>query len=185
MNVRADFAEFSAAQGSRGHTPHPMSIFFGLCFCSSKSNDDVIRTSNVTREKKDVVEVEEDKVAVVEKEETNTKKRVIDETVVVQPTPIREPPVTPKDVVEEEKKKEDNKPIEKTITEHLKSHEYMSWAQPDHPEPRKQAKQRRGTLEALVDLGVSFDSNDSFAGPKTSKAREEEEKKKNRWNFFR
>ena len=117
--------------------------------------------------------------------------------------PTRKPPAKPslEDIVgeknnqeekEEEKKnnnnQQDQKSLAKTITEHLKSTEYLEWAEPDSPDKRKEMKkQRRGTLEALADLGVSFNADDSFAGPKTSRVREEEEKKKkkSRWNFFK
>ena len=191
-------------------------MFFGLCSCgTSSSSDDVIRTDRIVRkEKEETTPKKRDSLSGVMAKRSVASKResrfdsadfFLEQKGEV---PTRKPPAKPslEDIVgeknnqEAEEKKNNNnnreqtyqKPLAKTITEHLKSTEYLEWAEPDSPDKRKDLvgkKQRRGTLEALQDLGVSFNGDDSFSGPKTSRVREEEEKKKkkssSRWTFFK
>ena len=188
-------------------------MFFGWCSCGSgaSASDDVIRTNDrIVRKKEETEPKKRDSLSsVMAKRSVASRDSRFDSADFVLEqkgeVPTRKPPAKPslEDIVgeknnqeekEEEKKnnnnQQDQKSLAKTITEHLKSPEYLEWAEPDSPDKRKDLvgkKQRRGTLEALADLGVSFNADDSFAGPKTSRVREEEEKKKkkSRWNFFK
>ena len=191
-------------------------MFFGWCSCGSgaSASDDVIRTNDrIVRKKEETEPKKRDSLSSVMAKRSVASKResrfdsadfFLEQKGEV---PTRKPPAKPslEDIVgeknnqeekEEEKKnnnnQQDQKSLAKTITEHLKSTEYLEWAEPDSPDKRKDLvgkKQRRGTLEALQDLGVSFNGDDSFSGPKTSRVREEEEKKKkkssSRWTFFK
>ena len=169
-------------------------FIFGFCGCgsSSSSTNDVIRTSGrkeekETPKKRDSLSSVMAKRSIASDEKRNSRFDSADFFLEQKGNiPSRKPPAKPslEDIIGE--KNNEDKTIAKTVTEHLKSTEYLEWAEPDEPEVRKKSKSpvRRGTLEALADLGVSFNSNDSFAGPKTSKAREEKQQSKSRWNIF-